>query len=90
MYDILLPCFQVVKYEINSKEKWVEIRSRVVLINIFVNILADIKRNIKIKIYIGTKTTFDFSDTKKILFFNVKYFIFCKFICEIYILADIK
>ena len=34
-------------------------------INIFVNILADIKRNIKIKIYIGTKTTFDFSDTKK-------------------------
>ena len=59
-------------------------------INIFVNILADIKRNIKIKIYIGTKTTFDFSDTKKILFFNVKDFIFSKYICEIYILADIK
>ena len=55
-----------------------------------VYILADIKRNIKIKIYIGTKTTFDFSDTKKFLFYNVKDFIFYKFICEIYILADIK
>ena len=53
-------------------------------------ILADIKRNIKIKIYIRTKTTFDFSDTKKFVYFNVKDFIFSKYICEIYILEDIK
>ena len=49
-----------------------------------------VKTALKIKIYIGTKTTFDFSDTKKFLFFNVKDFIFSKCICEIYILADIK
>ena len=34
--------------------------------------------------------TYDFSDTKKFLFFNVKDFIFYKYICEMYILADIK
>ena len=44
----------------------------------------------KIKIYIGTKTTFDIFRYKKFVFFNVKDFIFNKFICEIYILADIK
>ena len=53
-------------------------------------ILADIKEIVKIKIYIGTKTTFDFPGTIKFLFFNVKEFIFNKYICEMYILADIK
>ena len=38
----------------------------------------------KIKIYIGTKTTFDFSATKKFLVFNVKDFIFYKHICNLY------
>ena len=53
-------------------------------------ILADIKEIVEIKVVIETKTTFDFSETKKFLFFNVKDFIFNKYICEMYILADIK
>ena len=54
-------------------------------------ILADIIRNCKKRfIYIGTKTIFDLFRYKKFLFFNVKDFIFNKYICEIYILADIK
>ena len=39
--------------------------------------------------YIETKTSFDFLDTKKILFFNVKDFILSKLSVK-YILGDIK
>ena len=53
-------------------------------------ILADIKKLQKIMIYIGTKTTFDFSDKNK-NFFNLKDFIFNKYICKKkYILAFFK
>ena len=41
------------------------------------------------KIYIGTKTTFDFFSAQKNLIFNVKYFTF-RYICKMYILADIN
>ena len=37
------------------------------------------------KIYLGTKTTFDFFQIQKFLFFNVKDYIYNKYICEIYI-----
>jgi hypothetical protein len=39
-------------------------------------------------IYIGIKTTYDMFKDKKILIFNIKDFIFHKFICKMYILAD--
>ena len=50
------------------------------------------KNEIKIveKIYIGTKTTFEFFSNKKILIFNVKYFIINRYKCKMYILADIN
>ena len=53
-------------------------------------ISEDMKKIVDIKIYIGTKTTLDFFKCKKNLSFNVKYFMFIKNICEMYILADIK
>ena len=43
----------------------------------------------KIKIYIGTKTTFEKTLNQKFVFFNVKDFIFHKYISKMYILADI-
>ena len=55
------------------------------------NIFGIYKKKLqKVKIFIEKKTTFDFSDTKKILFSNVKDFTFKRYICEMYILADIK
>ena len=48
-------------------------------------ILADISWNC---IYIGTKTTYDIYETKKVLFLNLKDSIFSKYICKMYISAD--
>ena len=42
----------------------------------------------KIKIYIETKTTLEIKNSKKLYFCNVKDFIFNKYICEMFILAD--
>ena len=54
-------------------------------------ILADIKRNCRKSRFIEEqRRLFIFSDTKKFLLFNVKDFIFNKYICKIYILADVK
>ena len=54
-------------------------------------ILADMNRNCrKKKIYIGTKTTFEKIQNQKIVFFNKKDFIFYKYICKMYISADMK
>ena len=54
-------------------------------------ILADIKRNCRKSRFIKEqRRLLIFTDTKKFVFFNVKDFIFLKYICKIYILADIK
>ena len=54
-------------------------------------ILADITRNCRKSRFIKEqRRLLIFSDTKKFLLFNVKDFIFNKYICEICILADIK
>ena len=54
-------------------------------------ILADIKRNCRISRFIKEQgRLLIFSYAKKILLLNVKDFIFNLYICEIYILADIK
>ena len=51
----------------------------------------DIKRyNRKSRLIQEQRRLLILSFTKKILLFNVKDFIFYKYICEIYILADIK
>ena len=54
-------------------------------------ILADIKRNCRQSRFLKEqRRLLIFSDIKKFLLFNVKDFIFNKYICAIYILADIK